>query len=273
MPPALSESRKTGTSPAWKRATIASRSPDGRATVQELVGYAGGARWRSSRRAIATYCVKTSTAPSSASTVPTSSSRRSSFSERPAQLGVGLLEEVGGVVADLLETGEELEHQPAAGLLVGLLDAAHAVADVGLVEDDLLAGEAEEVVGLGLGRQLGSDARVGLAAAQQEGADQVGELASLGRLEARLDRAGPHLAEGVAAAEQARDRPVEDRPQLGEVVLDRGAGQRHACRGWGWCAAHGRSADAAFLTCCASSATTRSHVTAASSSASLRIVP
>ena len=43
-----------------------------------------------------------------------------------------------------------------------------------------------------------------------------------------LDGRGPDLAERVAAAEQARDRPVEDGPELGEVVLDGGAGQRDA---------------------------------------------
>ena len=146
------------------------------------------------------------------------------------ELGVGLLQEVRRVVADLLEAGEQLEHQPAAGLLVGLLDPAHAVADVGLVEHDLLAGQAEPVVGLGLGRQLRRDARVGLAPAQQERPDQVGEPPGHGRVDARLDRRGPHLAEGVAAAEQPGDRPVEDRPQLGQVVLDGRAGQRHARR-------------------------------------------
>ena len=85
-------------------------------------------------------------------------------------------EVVGGVVADLLEAGQQLEHQAAAGLLVGLLDAAHRLAHQRLVEDDLLPGQADQVVGLGLGRQLRGDARVRLAPTQQEGADQVGEL-------------------------------------------------------------------------------------------------
>ena len=139
----------------------------------------------------------------------------------------GLLEELRRVVADLLEPGQQGQHQAAPGVLVGALDAVHGVAHERLVEHRLLAGETEQVVGLGLRGQLGSDARVGLAAAQQERADQVGELTRLGRLQAGLDRRSPHPAERLAAAEQAGDRPVEDRPQLGEVVLDGGAGQGH----------------------------------------------
>ena len=84
------------------------------------------------------------------------------------------------------------------------------------------------MVGLGLGWQLGRDARVGLAAPQHERGDEPGELAGLLLVDARLDRRGPDLAEGVAAAEQPRDRPVEDGPELGEVVLDGRAGQRDA---------------------------------------------
>ena len=148
----------------------------------------------------------------------------------PGQPAAGLLEEVGRVVADLLEPGEELEHQPAAGLLVGALDAGHRVAHERLVEDHLLAGQPQQVVGLGLVGQLGGDAGIGLTAAQQERADQAGELPRLGRLVPGLDRTGPDLAEGLTAAEQAGGRPVEDRPELGQVVLDRRAGQGDARR-------------------------------------------
>ena len=213
-------------------------------------------RWASSSRAIATYWVKTSAAPPSARIVASSSSSRSSLPDRPGEPHrAGLLEELRRVVADLLQPGEQREHQAAAGVLVGALDALHRVAHDRLVEDDLLAGQAERVVGLGLGRQLGRDARVGLAAAQQERADQVGELAGLLLVHARLDRRGPDLAEGVAAAEQAGDRPVEDRPQLGQVVLDGRAGQGDA-GGAGDGAQRAGGRGGGFLTCCASSATT-----------------
>ena len=140
--------------------------------------------------------------------------------------GARLLEELRRVVADLLEAGQQRQHQAAPGVVVGALDAVHRVAHERLVEHDLLAGQRQRVVGLGLGGQLGGDARVGLATPEQERLDQVGELARLGRHRAGLDRPGPDLAERVAAAEQARRAPVEDRPELGEVVLHRGAGER-----------------------------------------------
>ncbi len=231
MPPALSDSRKTG---VLAGPGTARPSPPARARGCRRAGTGAGSRpWPGGPRAagaMATYWVKTSAAPSSASTVPSSSSTRSSFCERPAEPDdPGLLEEVRRVVADLLEAGEQREHQTAPGHLVvgaGPLDAGHRVADERLVEHHLLAGQVQRVVGLGLGGQLGRDARVGLAAAQQERADQVGELPGLGLVDAGLDRRGPDPAEGLAAAEQSRDHPVEDRPELGEVVLHRGAGER-----------------------------------------------
>ena len=191
------------------------------------VGIEAAARWRSSRRAIATYCVNTSTEPFSDRIVPSSSSHRSSFSERPGQPPAGLAQVVGGVVADLLEPGEQRQHQPAPGGLVGPLDPVHRLADQRLVEHHLLAGQADHVVGLGLGRQLRRDAGVGLAAAEQERLHELGEAAGHARVDAALDRCRPHLAEGVARAEQTGGGPVEDRPQLGQVVLHGRAGQRH----------------------------------------------
>ena len=47
--------------------------------------------------------------------MPSSSSHRSSFSERPRSRAARLAEVVRRVVADLLEAGEQREHQPAAG--------------------------------------------------------------------------------------------------------------------------------------------------------------
>ena len=245
MPPALSESRKTGTppasGPAWKLATIASRCRTGVPPWRNWWGIPARDRWSSTSRAIATYWVKTSTELSSARAVAEQLVEQVELLRAPGQAAAGLLEEVGRVVADLLEPGEQLEHQAAAGLLVGALDAGHRVAHERLVEDHLLAGQPEQVVGLGLVRQLGRDAGVGLAATQEERADQAGELPSLGRLVAGLDRAGPDLAERLAAAEQAGGRPVEDRPELGQVVLDGGAGEGDP-RGDGHaCAEHGPS--------------------------------
>ncbi len=114
------------------------------------------------------------------------------------------------------------------------------------------------MVGLGLGRQLGRDAGVGLAAAQQERPDQVGELPRLGRRRRRTRsarprpcgrrcgcRAGPGIAQSRIAQSSVRlfstGVPVSaTRAVLGIVRSALAVEER------------------AFLTCCASSATTRS---------------
>ena len=226
MPPALSDSRKTGDvarlEPPHHRLPL----PHRRAAVQELVGYAGAVQVRLEQPAHRDVLGEDQRGAVLGEHRAEQLVEQVDLLRAPGQPHRGLLEELRRVVADLLEPGEQLEHQPAPGVLVGALDPLHDVAHERLVEHHLLAGQPDPVVGLGLGRQLGRDARVGLAAAQQERADQVGELRRLGRLLARLDRRRPGLAEGVAAAEQPGDRPVEDRPELGQVVLDRGAGQR-----------------------------------------------
>ena len=52
---------------------------------------------------------------------------------------------------------------------------------------------------------------------------QVDATALIARLD--LDRVAPLLAEAAVSAEQAGRGPVEDRPELGEVVLDRRTGK------------------------------------------------
>lgn len=84
------------------------------------------------------------------------------------------------------------------------------------------------MVGLRLGRQLGDDPGIGLAAAQQEGPHEPGEpldgLLVLDLLVV-LDRAGVPGAEGLERAEETGGGPVEERPEFGEVVLHGSAGE------------------------------------------------
>ena len=168
----------------------------------------------------------------------------------------GLAQVVRRVVADLLERGEQLEHQPAAGVLVGALDPLHRLADDRLVERGLLAGQPT-VVGLGLGGSSGAMPGSDLRRRSRNGSTSwANRRAPPGR--PALDRRGPDLAEGVRRAEQPGRGPVEDRPQLGEVVLHRRAGQRDPARD-PMVRRLARGRGGGFLTCCASSATTRSH--------------
>ena len=212
VPPALSESRNTGAAPSWKSRTICSRARDGGAAVQEQGRDRGGGEvafeqaghrdvlGEDQHRAVL------------------GQDRAEQLVEQVELLGAalepaaGLAQVVGRVVADLLEPGEQGQHQPAPGVLVGALDAVHRLAHERLVEHHLLAGQADDVVGLGLGGQLGGDAGVGLAPAQQERLDELGEPARHRRVDAALDRRGPHLAEGVARARAARESPSRGSP-------------------------------------------------------------
>src|SRR3546814_3872907 len=68
-----------------------------------------------------------------------------------------------------------LEHQAPSREPVGARDGLQRLAHHGLVQRGLLGGEADHVVGLGLGRQVRCDARVDLAATQEERAHERGE--------------------------------------------------------------------------------------------------
>src|SRR5690606_20362140 len=143
------------------------------------------------------------------------------------QPGRGLVQVLGGVVADLLEPGEQFDDEAAPGHALGVLDAAHHLAHDRLVQGGLFGGEGDRPVGLGLGRQFGRDAGGGLAAARQERPHQPRQpLARCGA--AGLDGPGPAGAEAGQRAEQAGGGPVEDGPQVRQVVLDGGAGEGDA---------------------------------------------
>ena len=110
---------------------------------------------------------------------------------------------------------------PSAGL-----DRFHRLADHRLVQRDLLGGQRHEQVRLGLARQFGRDAGVGLPAPQQERPDQGGEPGGRVGVAVPLDRHRHPAGERLQVAEQARRRPVEDRPQVRQPVLHRCSGQR-----------------------------------------------
>ncbi len=136
-----------------------------------------------------------------------------------------LLEVLRGVVADLLQSRQQLHHEPPALETVRRGDLRQRLADHRLVQSGLLRRQRHGPVGLGLRRQLRRDARVRLPPAQQERPHQRGEPLGRGRILPALDRRGVPRTERAEAAEQTGRRPVQDRPQLGEVVLDRGAGE------------------------------------------------
>ena len=142
------------------------------------------------------------------------------------------------MVADLLEAHQEREHEPAALHAVDLLELFFERVDGLAVECGLRTRELAERLDLGLVRQVGDDALVGLQASENVGPHQLTQRRiGIACLVHRGSRAGVcllrgqplgELAELLGRAEQPRIEEVEDRPQIAEPVLDRRAGQRDA---------------------------------------------
>ena len=129
------------------------------------------------------------------------------------------------MVADLLERGQELEHEAAPADSLRLGDLGHRLPNDRLVERHLLGGQGNQPIRLRLRRQVGSDRRVGLAPTQQERSYHPGEGVDGGRVAVAFDGDGDPPTERLERAEQAGRGPVEDRPEIGEAVLDRRAGE------------------------------------------------
>ena len=113
------------------------------------------------------------------------------------------------------------------------------------------------VLGGSSGAMPGSDLR----RRSRKGRTSAGQPLRGRRVLAALDGLRVAGAEGAEPAEQPRRGPVEDRPQLGEVVLHRGAGERDARRGADGAQLPCAVAEYGFLTCWASSATTMPQAT------------
>ena len=132
-------------------------------------------------------------------------------------------EPLGRMVADLLEAQQGGEDRAAPLDALRRAQAALELLHRLLVERGLLPGQAAERAHLGLVRQVGDDAAIGLEAAQDV------------RLDERPERpvvavaAGGHLPGGAREGARAPQEPgiqeVEQRPEVAEPVLDRGARQ------------------------------------------------
>ena len=206
------------------------------------MGTPRAARCPSSSRAICTYCVNTSTLAPSARMVSSSSSSSSTFPERPAIRTAPAARPpsarpfsfryCAGWLQICLSEVSSLTTSPRRANPVGPGDLVEPLAHHGLVQPGLLLGQRHRTVGLRLGRQLRRDPRIGLTAAQQERPHQpgqsLGRRARLGgRRRAALDGLRIARTEPAQRPQQPRRRPVQDRPQLRQVVLHRGAGQCH----------------------------------------------
>ena len=98
-----------------------------------------------------------------------------------------------------------------------------------LVERRLRLGERAPGPHLGLVRQIGDDALVGLEPPQDVGPREGAQRTVIRLL--RVVAGADELREGAGRTEQAGVEEVEDGPQIARAVLDRRAGEREARRG------------------------------------------
>ena len=129
-------------------------------------------------------------------------------------------EPLRGVVADLFEPGEKGQDDAAAlnALHLRGLQPFRQIRHRLLIQRRLPPGERAERRHLGLLRQVGDDAFVGLEPPQDVGphqAPQRGELVLVG-LRTALDESG----ELLGAAQQAGAEKIKERPQIRKPVLD-----------------------------------------------------
>ena len=121
--------------------------------------------------------------------------------------------------------------KPAAADAGGGVDLVEHLRGRPLVQRRLFDREIAEDLHLDLLGKIGSDLRIGLRPAQHKRANHLAEMLAAILVEQLFDRDGEALAEFAGAAKQAGVEHVHDRPELGEMVLDRRAGERDAARG------------------------------------------
>ena len=150
---------------------------------------------------------------------------------RPTGQRRAVAQRVRGVVADLLQPRERGKHQsPSAHAGLGL-GVDQQLVDHALVHAGLLARERRPRDLLDLVGQVGHQRLVGLGAPQHERRGEPPQGGGRLGVAVLLDGQREAGAERVAVAEQAGRHRVDDRPQLAEAVLDRGAGERDALAG------------------------------------------
>ena len=131
------------------------------------------------------------------------------------------------MVADLFEPHQVRQHDPAALDAVDRLQLPGQLADRLLVERGLAAAQAAERVDLGFVGQVGDDAAVGLEPAQNVRPDERAQREVGVAAFARGEPFG-EVGELLGPAEQAGVEEIEQRPQVGQPVLDRRAGEGDA---------------------------------------------
>ncbi len=129
------------------------------------------------------------------------------------------------MVADLLELHELGQDDPSALHAVGILELLFQIAYGLLIEGGLLAAQRAKGRHLDLFGQVGDHSLVGLEPAQNVRSDEGPEWL--------VRRTGLHLldqtGERLGTAQEAGVQKIEQRPEIGQAILDRSA--RHGDAG------------------------------------------
>src|SRR5947208_670699 len=136
-----------------------------------------------------------------------------------------LAQVVRRVVADLLERRDERQDQATPLDAVRGLDSSHRLLHRCLVERGLLARERADDLHLLLGREVPYDPRVALHAAQDEWPDDSPEALRDVVAPVAFDGDSDLAPEAFERSKEPRIQVLRDRPQLGQPVLDRRAGE------------------------------------------------
>ncbi len=130
---------------------------------------------------------------------------------------------LGGMIADLLQPHEVRENEAPPVDPRDLPDPVREFVDRLPVERRLTSREGAVGRHLGLVREVGNDASVGLEAAEEVGADEGTHPPEVGRR--RALQGADEVRERRGRTEEAGIQKVEERPEIAEVVLDRCSGQ------------------------------------------------
>ena len=128
------------------------------------------------------------------------------------------------------------------------------VLDYRFVQRRLLLGQIAEDLHLDLVRQIGDDALVGLQSAKDERRRDASQaLQTLSCIGVHLNGHEEALAKRAFRSEESRVEKLHEAPQIGDVVLDRRAGESDPVIRPRWTGRRGPAWFAAFLMFCASS--------------------
>ena len=129
------------------------------------------------------------------------------------------------MIANLLELNEGCQDGPSALDAFRTIDLAQHHLDGLLIKRRLLGGEGGILLRFHTCGQIADDFRIGLQTTEDERLNQPAESFRLGLITMTLNGNGELLPEFSRRSQISRIQKFHDRPEFGQAILDRGAGQ------------------------------------------------